>query len=369
MKKRDFDNHRDGKYCRARVWAMLTKGAGSAVGDSMTGKHAAGKKKKGKKGKKRQGLQQATRRLDNIKRSLARNLPPFARFVASTRRQQRKQKGAIFFIPFGGSDWRRCADVKAVSAVVRRSLATAGGQQAVSTKSLLATAAATGVLWTTRWARLLGIVPVPMGGEYRNELVEGMMRDWACGEALHNNRKQVTNARSFLNLTRPLARQRASQLADMVARLAENAEAAEEAWPNWEKVALCMGTKGVPATGFSMKYMRLVAVSVRPSLAGEAPLGDVSWQGRTPLLSLASGALAGLQRLTGLTLSANGGKLPQRAWEYLLKLVDAELRRQCAEARCEHKLADLCGVLCSWSHNGYPQQVAEYECMRGALRG
>ena len=170
---------------------------------------------------------------------------------------------------------------------------------------------------------------------------------------MHNNCITITNARSLLNLDRPLAVKRAREFADVVARLGENAEAAESALPDWDKVALRMGTKGLPGKGYMMKYMRCVSTSVRPALSG-AP----------PTLSLARGARAGLARLTG-----DSAKLSRSAAESRLELVDEELRRQCVEARYEHGLGDLCAALCGWHHNGCPQNVATYENMRGALEG
>ena len=95
-KQMEFNAHRGGKYCRALARAAM-----------------AGKE----------------RREDNVKRTIARKIGRFARFVSATIKRQRAEKGRIYFIPFGGVGWKRCGDTAAQAAVVRQSIKKAGGAQ------------------------------------------------------------------------------------------------------------------------------------------------------------------------------------------------------------------------------------------------
>ncbi len=63
----------------------------SAAGDAMKGL----KKSKGKTKMKGKRSHAAQRRLGKVKRPIFRSMPRFARSAVSTRRRQRKEKGAI----------------------------------------------------------------------------------------------------------------------------------------------------------------------------------------------------------------------------------------------------------------------------------
>ena len=99
-KQREFNAHRGGKYCRALARAAL-------------------------EGKEH--------REDNVKRTIARKIGRFARFVSAQIKRGRAEKGRIYFIPFGGNAWKRCADIAANTAVVRQSIKKAGGHNKVPT--------------------------------------------------------------------------------------------------------------------------------------------------------------------------------------------------------------------------------------------
>jgi len=66
-------------------------------------------------------------REDNVKRTIARKIGRFARFVSAQIKRGRAEKGRIYFIPFGGVGWKRCADIAAQTAVVRHSMKRRGG--------------------------------------------------------------------------------------------------------------------------------------------------------------------------------------------------------------------------------------------------
>ena len=101
-----------------------------------------------------------------------------------------------------------------------------------------------------------------------------------------------------------------------------------------------------------MKYLQLVAVSVRPALAG-VPCE----------VSVGGDVLKAAVLLTG-----DPPGMPRALPETRLASIDVELKRQCAAARCANGLADVCGQLCAWQHAGHPEKSADYKhVMRAAV--
>ena len=74
----------------------------------------------------------AERHAGNVQRSADRKIGRFARFVSAQIKRGRAEKGRIYFIPFGGVGWKRCADIAAQTAVVRHSMKKAGGRNKVA---------------------------------------------------------------------------------------------------------------------------------------------------------------------------------------------------------------------------------------------
>ena len=104
-----------------------------------------------------------------------------------------------------------------------------------------------------------------------------------------------------------------------------------------------MGTKGLPASGYTIKWMQPVAVSVRPSLAG------------IPIKVNAAGAVQkAVSHLTG-----DVGKLPAGLVMERLAAIDAALRDALPAARrTPHTLRDVCGQFCAWYHAACPMRAS-----------
>ena len=114
-----------------------------------------------------------------------------------------------------------------------------------------------------------------------------------------------------------------------------------------------MGTKGLPASGCTIKWMQAIAVSARPTLAG------------IPICVSTAGAV----QKAMAHLAGDVGKLPAGLMMERLATIDPALSSALpATRRTPHTLQDVCGQLCAWYHAGMPLESADYRhVMQAAL--
>ena len=93
---------------------------------------------------------------------------------------------------------------------------------------LLAAVACTSLLWTTLFAKVVGLPPVPLTADYRAKVHRDLMRSWESGEQITNTAIQACASRGFSSATRiSVARRKCDRILADMEGIAANAQAAQ----------------------------------------------------------------------------------------------------------------------------------------------
>jgi hypothetical protein len=335
----------------------------------------------------------ALRRLWNVQRTLEKSAKPFILFVKDTAARQesvRKARvggkrvgarvggsqkkrflGAVNFVPFGDVGIM-ALDCDKVSAVVRASMVKAGGTRRVGTDRTVATAAAAAMLWTTSFARTIGIVPVPFTKRYAKTLAARLQRTRNKGVQVVNVAILGCCCRSFLKVPRSQVASKVNDIVESVRRLSDAARVG-----GWTKadvaktgglqvVQSALGGRGLRADSYNMKFIRPILERCGYTVGPDPDvLGDDHYH-------LAGNALEGLAELSGdaLDVLQSNDNLAKQRMRLLCSVVrDKWSRVGGARVRMPpHHQGDVQAQLCAWIHGGKKEKSFDYDrVMRAAV--